>query len=236
MERTQLRTTVSDLIIVRSERVTFHPLLITQRGQISPLLANNLEFVCLDAKPDRSLVVCKQCHTVFYNETWNRPNIRRHLSRFHAIAETEEELKPKPKNKLQATRDALKHQPILPNESSPTALEVAPPSLLVKKPHRRRPSQEVTQPQDTEANALTTLETVVDKKPAAKKSSHRRKVSAIPAFGTDEFTLGGKKPTTKKRSHRHKPSAEDVPLKKKKQQVPSGKEGKATMFEDKTNF
>ena len=73
------------------------------------------------------------------------------------------------------------------------------------------PSQEVTVPQDREASAPNTLE-------------------------TDELPLAEMKPAAKKRSHRRKPTAEDVPLKKKKQQVPSGKEPKASMFEDKSNF
>ena len=76
---------------------------------------------------------------------------------------------------------------------------------------------------------------MVDKKPTAKKRSQRRK-PAETTLDTDELPLAEMKPTAKKRSHRHKPSADDVPLKKKKQQGPSGKEQKASVFEDKTNF
>jgi hypothetical protein len=168
MERTQLRNTVSDLIIVRSDRVSFHPLLITPRCQISPLLANNLEFVCLDAKPNRCLVVCKHCHTLFYNETWNRPNISRHLSRFHGIAESEAELKSKGPNKLQAKRKALKHPAIVPNEVAPIALEAAPtPSLVIKISKRRKPSKEVTVPQDTEGRKPSQEVTVPQEREAS---------------------------------------------------------------------
>ncbi len=85
----QLRNTISDLIIARSDRVTFHPLLIAPRDQISPVLANNLEFDCVDPKPHRCLVVCKQCHTVFYNVAWNRPIMMKHMVRFRGIAQTD---------------------------------------------------------------------------------------------------------------------------------------------------
>ena len=115
-------------------------------------------------------------------------------------------------------------------------MEAAPsPSLVIKISKRRKPSKEVTVPQDTEANALTKLETVVDKKPTAKKRSQRRKLAET-TLDTDELPLAAMKPAAKKRTHRHKPSADDVPLKKKKRQVPSGKEQKASVFEDKSNF
>ena len=84
----QLRNTISDLIIASKDRVTFHPLLIAPRDQISPVLANNLEFVCVDAKPHRCLVVCKamsyrilqlEMEPADHNETsdpisWHRAN------------------------------------------------------------------------------------------------------------------------------------------------------------------
>ncbi len=89
--------------------------------------------------------------------------------------------------------------------------------------------------QDTEAYALSKLETLADKKPAAKKRSHRWK-PAETTLDTDELPPAVMKPTAKKRSQRRKPSADDVPLKKKKRQVPSGKEQKASVFEDKSNF
>ena len=76
---------------------------------------------------------------------------------------------------------------------------------------------------------------MVDKKPAAKKSSRKRK-PAETTLDSDELPLAEMKPAAKKRSQRRKPTAEDVPLKKKKQQVRSGKEQKASMFEDKSNF
>ena len=239
MERKQLRNTVSDLIIARSDRVSFHRLLIVPRDQISPVLANNLEFVCVDAKPDRCLVVCKQCHTVFYNETWNRPIIMKHLTRFHGIAQTDVKLKCRVRKRVQARREALKIEhastpptpiehasttptliehastpPTLIEHAStpPTQMEAAPsPSPVVKISHQRKPSQEsqeeVTLPQDTEPSAP----------------------HASTTLDTDELTLTDKKPAAKKRSHRRKAGANDVPLKKRTQQ-------KATMFEDKTNF
>ena len=221
MERMQLRNTVSDLIIIRSDRVTFQPLLIAPRYHISPVLANNLEFVCVDAKQHRCLVVCKQCHTVFYNVGWNRPIIMKHMVRFHGITQTDEKLKCRVHKRLQATR-ALKHPAIMPNVSAltpptqmeanpsttPTPMEVAPsPSPVVKISHRRKPSQEVTLPHETEASAP----------------------QAPTTLGTGELTLADKKPAAKKRSHRRKAGANDVPLKQRKQQ-------KVTMFEDKTNF
>ena len=218
MERIQLRNTVSDLIIVRSDRVTFHPLLFAPRDQISPLLANNLEFACVDGKPHRCLVVCKQCHTVFNNETWNRPNIMKHLTRFQGIAQKDVKLKCRGRKRVQATREALKIEhastPATLEHASapPTPMEAAPsPSPVVKISHQRKPSQEsqeeVTLPQDTEASAP----------------------HATTTLDTDELTLTDKKPAAKKRSHRRKAGANDVPLKKRKQQ-------KATMLEDKTNF
>ena len=239
-----MRNTVSDLIIIRSDRVTFHPLLIAPRDHISPVLANNLEFVCVDAKQHRCLVVCKHCHTVFYNETWNRPNISKHLSRFHGIEQTDGKLKSTVRKRLQATK-------ILANENAstpPTPMEAAPiPSVVVKISNLRKPSQEVTLPQDsearklsqevtvpedTEANALTKLEIVPDKKPAAKKRSQRHK-PAETTLDADQLPLADKKQIAKKR---RKPSADDVSLKKKKQQVPSSKQQKPSVFEDKTNF
>ena len=217
-----MRNTVSDLIIVRSDRVSFHPLLITPRGQISPLLANNLEFVCLDAKPDRCLVVCKHCHTVFYNETWNRPNISRHLSRFHGIAESETELKPRVHKRLQATKTLPNEHtsaPTTPNEhDSPpsTPMEAAPsPSLVIKISKRRKPSKEVTVPQDTEARKPSQEVTV----------PQEREASASNTLDTDELPLAAMKPAAKKRSQRRKPSANDAHLKKRK-----------IMFLDKNNF
>ena len=237
-----MRNTISDLIIARSDRVTFHPLLIAPRDHISPALANNLEFVCVDAKPHRCLVVCKQCHTVFYNEAWNRPIIMKHLVRFHGIAQTDEKLKCRVRKTVQATREALKIEhtsaPPTPREAlkidhtsapptpmeahtsaPPTAMEAhtfakltpmeaAPsPSPVAKISNRKKPSQEATLPQDTEASAPHTSTTL----------------------GTDELTLTDKKSAAKKRSHRRKAGANDVPLKQRKQQ-------KLTMFEDKTNF
>ena len=222
-----MRNTVSDLIIARSDRVTFHPLLIVPRDQISPVLANNLEFVCVDAKPHRCLVVCKQCHTVFYNETWNRPIIMKHLTRFHGIAQTDVKLKCRVRKTVQATREALASTPPTPMEAHtsapptpmeahtsapPTPMEAAPrPSPVVKISHRRKPSQEsqeeLTLPQDTEPSAP----------------------HAPTTLDTGELSLAEKKPAAKKRSHRRKAGANDVPVKKRKQQ-------KATIFEDKTNF
>ena len=144
MERMQLRNTVSDLIIVRSESVTFHPLLIGPRDQISQVLANNLEVVCGDAKPHRCLVVCKQCHTVFYNEKWNRPIIMKHLIRFHGIAQTDVNLKCRVRKRVQTTREAHASTPPTPNEHAsapPTQMEAAPsPSPVVKISHQRKPS------------------------------------------------------------------------------------------------
>ena len=217
-----MRNTISDLIIARSDRVTFHPLLIAPRDPISPALANNLEFVCLDAKPHRCLVVCKQCHTVFYNMTWNRPIIMKHIVRFHGIAQTDEKLKCRVRKTVQATREALNQPAIMPNLSTltpptsmeahtstpPTPIEAAPcPSAVVKISHRRKPSQEVRVPHETEASAPHTPSTL----------------------GTDALTLADKKQPVKKRSHRRKAGAIDVPPKQIKQQ-------KAARFEDKTNF
>ena len=156
MERKQLRNTISDLIIIRSDRVTFHPLLIAPRDQISPVLANNLEFVCVDAKPHRCLVVCKQCHTVFYNEAWNRPIIMKHMVRFHGIRHRGEKLKCRVRKTVQATREAVKIEntsaPPTPMEAHtstpPTPMEAAPsPSPVVKISHRRKPSAKVRVPQ-----------------------------------------------------------------------------------------
>ena len=90
----------------------------------------------------------------------------------------------------------------------PTTMEAAPsPSPVVKISHRRKPSQKVRVPQDTEASAPHTPS----------------------MLGTDALTLADKKQPAKKRSHRRKAGAIDVPLKQRKQQ-------KATIFEDKTNF
>ena len=81
------------------------------------------------------------------------------------------------------------------------------PSPVAKISIRKKPSQEVTIQQDTEASAP----------------------QAPTTLGTDELTLADKKPAVKKRIHRRKAGANDVPLKQRKQQ-------KATTFEDKTNF
>ena len=80
-----LRNTVSDLIIIRSPRVSFHPLIPSPRQTISADLCHNIEFVSLDEKLQRSLVVCKHCHMMFNNARWNRQVIGRHLDKFHAI-------------------------------------------------------------------------------------------------------------------------------------------------------
>ena len=80
-----LRNTVSDLIIIRSPRVSFHPLIPSPRQTISADLCHNIEVVSLDDKLHRSLVVCKHCHMMFNNQRWNRQVIGRHLDKFHAI-------------------------------------------------------------------------------------------------------------------------------------------------------
>jgi len=85
MAWTELRNTISDLIIIRSPRVSFHPLIPSPRQTISADLCNNIEFVSLDEKLHRSLVVCKHCHMLFNNQRWNRQVIGRHLDKFHAI-------------------------------------------------------------------------------------------------------------------------------------------------------
>ena len=85
MNRIELVNTVSTLIIVRSPRVNFHPVLLTSRHTISPALCKNIEFVSLDEKLYRSLVVCKHCHMLFNNQRWNREAMGRHLDKFHRI-------------------------------------------------------------------------------------------------------------------------------------------------------
>ncbi len=85
MTCTDLGNTVSDLIIIRSPRVSFHPLIPSPRQTISADLCNNIEFVSLDEKLHRSLVVCKHCHMLFNNQRWNRQVIGRHLDKFHGI-------------------------------------------------------------------------------------------------------------------------------------------------------
>ena len=85
MAWTELRNTVSDLIIIRSPRVSFHPLIPSPRQTISADLCHNIEFVSLDEKLHRSLIVCKHCHMLFNNQRWNRQVIGRHLDKFHAI-------------------------------------------------------------------------------------------------------------------------------------------------------
>ena len=237
-----MRNTVSDLIIIRSDRVTFHPLLIAPRDQISPVLANNVEFVCVDAKQHRCLVVCKQCHTVFYNEKWNRPIIMKHLVRFHGIVQTDEKLKCRVHKRVQATREAHTSTPPTQMETNtstpPTPMEAAPsPSPVVKISHRRKPSQEVTLPQNKEASAPhtpTTLNTdelpLTTRMPATITQETEVSTSHTPTtLDTDEPPLAEKKPAAKKRSHRRKAGANDAPLKRRKQQ-------KATIFDDKTNF
>ena len=85
MAWTELRNTVLDLIIIQSPRVSFHPLIPASRQTISPDLCNNIEFVSLDEKLHRSLIVCKHCNMMFNNQRWNRQVIGRHLDKFHAI-------------------------------------------------------------------------------------------------------------------------------------------------------
>ena len=85
MAWTELRNTVSDLIIIQSPRVSFHTLIPSPRQTISADLCHNIEFVSLDEKLQRSLVVCKHCHMLFNNQRWNRQVIARHLGKFHAI-------------------------------------------------------------------------------------------------------------------------------------------------------
>ena len=46
-----------ELIIVQSERVTFHPLLLSPRHTMSPLLCRNMEFVAVDGKLYPSLAI-----------------------------------------------------------------------------------------------------------------------------------------------------------------------------------
>ena len=234
MERRQLRNTVSDLIIARSNKVTFHPLLIAARNKISPLLAINLELVCVDAKPHRCLVVCKHCHTVFYNETWNRPMIMKHMIRFHGIAQTDVKLKCRVRKTLQATREALKIEHA---SAQPTPMEATPsPSPVVKISHRRKPSQESKQevilPQNTEASAPhtpTSLNTdelpLTTRMPTTIPQETEATTPYAPTtLDTNELPLAEKKPPPKKRSHRRKAGANDAPLKKRKQQ------------QEKTNF
>ena len=209
MERKQLRNTVSDLIILRSDRVTFHPMLITPRDQIPPLLANNLEFVAVDAKPHRCFVVCKHCHTVFYNESWNRPIIMNHLIRFHGIEQTDGKLKTRVRKSLQptkllpnehtcATPTPTEHTFAPPTQSEhdsepPTPMEASPsPSLGVKISNLRKPSQEVILPQASEARKLSQEVTV----PEDTETNALTKLEAVP----------DKKPTAKKRSQRRKPA------------------------------
>ncbi len=85
MTWTDLRNTVYDLIIIRSPRVSFHPLIRSSCQTISADLCHNIEFVSLDEKLHRSLVVCKHCHMLFNNQRWNRQVIGRHLDKFHAL-------------------------------------------------------------------------------------------------------------------------------------------------------
>ena len=85
MSRCALRNTVSDIIIINSRRVSFHTLIPSPRQTISADLCHNIEFVSVDEKLHRSLVVCKHCHMLFNNQRWNRQVIARHLDKFHAI-------------------------------------------------------------------------------------------------------------------------------------------------------
>ena len=85
MNRLELQNTVFDLIIVRSPRLKYHPVILTSRHTISPGLCNNIEFVSLDEKLYRSLVVCKHCHMLFNNQRWNREVMGRHLDKYHGI-------------------------------------------------------------------------------------------------------------------------------------------------------
>ena len=129
----------------------------------------------------------------------------KHMIRFHGIAQTDVKLKSRARKRLQGIREALKIEHAF---TPPTPMEAAPPaerpSLVVKISHRRKPSQEsqqeVSVPQDPEASAPqapSTLDTnelpLADKKAAAKKKSHKRKVCAI-----DGEKQQGKAPRTLK--------------------------------------
>ena len=142
-----------------------------------------------------------------YASYYYRPIIMKHLIRFHGIAQTDVKLKCRVHKTVQGPREARKIEhastpPTLEQVSAPpTPLEAAPsPSPVVKISHRRKPSQEsqqvVTLPQNTEASAPHTPTTL----------------------NTDELPLTEKKPAAKKRSHRRKAGANDAPLKKRKQQ------------------
>ena len=85
MNRIVLQKTVSDLIVVRSPRLNFHPVIPTTRQSISPGQCNNIEFVSVDEKLYRSIIVCMHCHMLFNNERWNRNVMIRHLHKFHGI-------------------------------------------------------------------------------------------------------------------------------------------------------
>ncbi len=59
MKQKQMQNAITELIIVRSQRLTFQPLLLSPRHTMSALLCRNTEFVAVDGKLYRSLAVCK---------------------------------------------------------------------------------------------------------------------------------------------------------------------------------
>ena len=154
----------------------------------------------------------------------------KHLTRFHGIAQTDVKLKCRVRKTVQATREALKIEHA---SAPPTPMEAAPsPSPVVKIFHRRKPSQEVILPQNTEASAphtRTSLNTdelrLATRMPTTIPQETEMSTPHTPTtLNTEELPLAEKKPAAKKRSHRRKAGANDTPLKKRKQQ------------QEKTNF
>ena len=145
------------------------------------------------------------------------------MTGFHGIAQSDVELKSRARKRLKATKilpNENTSAPTTPNEhtSGPTTpMEAAPPpSIVVNISNWRKPSKQVTLPQDLET-----------RKPSQEVTlPHDTEASPPTTLDTDELPLAEKKPAAKKRSHRRKPSANVGNLKKRK----------ATIFEDKTNF
>ena len=90
MEQKLAKKFMQDLIIVKSPRIAFHPITPVTFQPIKPQINENFDYLSLDGRLNRAVLVCKHCRYLQSNQCSNRKYLFRHLERHHNIKDTGE--------------------------------------------------------------------------------------------------------------------------------------------------
>ena len=80
------RKFLQEEIIVGAENIGFHPMIAYHRGNATPVILQNSEFVSYIKALVPKFVACKHCHLLFDYPSWSRGKFLMHLERMHHIA------------------------------------------------------------------------------------------------------------------------------------------------------